>query len=113
MNPERQQDEQFLERLKRHPGLKERMSSILDLVENSHGDAIKADAAEKQALEAVRQLGNEVLHDWADRRIEAASEQLLSEEERVERNGKKAEVAYQLWGDSRDGADVSQTGATI
>ena len=65
MNPERQQDEQFLERLKRHPGLKERMSFILDLVENSHGDVIKADAAEKHALEAVRQLGNEVLHGWA------------------------------------------------
>ena len=89
MNPERQQDEQFLERINRHPGLRERMSSILDLVENSSGDVIKADAAEKQALEAVRQLGNEVLHDWADRRIEATSEQFLSEEERVERNGKK------------------------
>ena len=89
MKPHPGQDEQFLERINRHPGLRERMSSILDLVENSAGDLIKADAAERQALEAVRQLGQEVLHDWAGGRIEAAAEQLLREAESLERNGKK------------------------
>ena len=89
MAPRPRQDEYFLERINRHPELKERMNSILDLVENNSGEFIKADAAEKQAVEAVRQLGSEVLHDWAGRRIEEASEQLLSEEEGLERNGKK------------------------
>lgn len=89
MSPDPRQDEYFLERINRHPALKERMSSILDVVENSSGEVIKADTAERQALEAVRQLGNEVLHDWSGRRIEVTSEQLLSEEEGLERNGKK------------------------
>jgi hypothetical protein len=57
----------LLERLEKHPELKERFKMILDIVENTSGDVEKADEAERRAIEAVRQLGNEIVQGWAQR----------------------------------------------
>ena len=57
----------LLERLEKHPELKERFAMILDIVENASGDVEKADEAERRAIEAVRQLGQEILQGWAQR----------------------------------------------
>ncbi len=53
------------ERLEEHPELKHRFEMILDIVENVAGDVEKANEAERRAIEAVRQLGSEIVHDWA------------------------------------------------
>ncbi len=55
----------LLERLEKHPELKERFEMIVDIVENAAGDVEKADEAERRAIEAVRQLGNEIVQGWA------------------------------------------------
>lgn len=55
------------ERLEEHPELKKRFEMILDIVDNVAGDVEKADEAERRAIEAVRQLGNEVMQGWAHR----------------------------------------------
>jgi hypothetical protein len=55
------------ERLEEHPELEKRFEMILDIVENVGGDVEKADEAERRAIEAVRQLGNEVVQGWAQR----------------------------------------------
>src|SRR5438128_73516 len=47
--------------------LLERFEMILDIVENAAGDVEKADEAERRAIEAVRQLGNEIVQGWAQR----------------------------------------------
>ena len=57
----------LIERLEEHPELKERFERILDIVDNVGGDVEKADEAERRAIEALRQLGNEVVHEWARR----------------------------------------------
>ena len=57
----------LLERLEKHPELKERFEMIMDIVENVSGEVEKADEAERRAIEAVRQLGNEIVHGWAQR----------------------------------------------
>jgi len=57
----------LLERLEKHPELVERFEMILDIVENVAGDVEKADEAERRAIEAVRQLGNEIVQGWAQR----------------------------------------------
>ena len=57
----------LLERLENHPELKERFEMIVDIVENASGDVEKADEAEGRAIEAVRQLGNEIVQGWAQR----------------------------------------------
>ena len=57
----------LLERLEKHPELKERFEMIVDIVDNAAGDVEKADEAERRAIEAVRQLGNEIVQGWAQR----------------------------------------------
>ena len=57
----------LLERIEKHPELKERFEMILDIVENASGEVEKADEAERRASEAVRQLGNEIVQGWAQR----------------------------------------------
>ncbi len=79
----------LLERLNKHPKLKERIDSILNMTENTQGDVIKADEAERQTIENVHQLGNEVLHDWANHQIDVSVAQLQTEEKGIEGNGKK------------------------
>ena len=57
----------LMERLEKHPELEERFEMILDIVENTAGEVEKADEAERRAIEAVRQLGNEIVQGWAQR----------------------------------------------
>ena len=82
-------DDDFTARLNQHPALKARVSSILDIAENTSGDVIKADDAEKQTIEALRQLGNDLLHEWAHKRITQSSEKLRNEQPSINSNGKK------------------------
>jgi len=79
----------FVERLKEHPVLKARFESILDLAENNSGNVIKADDAEQQAIIEVRNLGNEILQDWAIQRVEASVNELKAEEKNLKGHGKK------------------------
>jgi len=50
---------------------------------------IKADDAEQQAINEVRNLGNEILQDWAGQRVEASVKDLKIEEKNLKGNGKK------------------------
>ena len=54
------------ERLREHPELRARFEQMLDLVENTEGDCVRADEAEARVLEQVRDLGQELLQDWAE-----------------------------------------------
>ena len=69
--------ESFLDRLKKHPHLLARFQSLLDVVDNSSGDVVKAAEAEQRVVEELRQMGQEALQAWAERkhsRIEAESD---------------------------------------
>lgn len=55
----------FFERLKKHPELKARFEAILDVAEANIDGPDTADAVESRTLNEVRQLGNEVMTDWA------------------------------------------------
>lgn len=89
MKPISKSDIDFFERLNRHPALKQRMKLILDLTENTEGDLIKADDAERRTIESVRQLGSEIMHDWANRQVDSSTDQLRTKEKGIEGNGKK------------------------
>ena len=60
------------ERLERHPALKARMERMLDVVENAGGDLVLADDAERRAIEELRQMGLEVMQDWARKTADEA-----------------------------------------
>lgn len=86
----------FTARLNQHPALKAWVSPILDLAENTSGDVIKADDAEKKTIEALHQLSNDVLHEWAHKRITQSSEKLRNEQPSIKSNGKKTPMVHKL-----------------
>lgn len=62
------------ERLGEYPGLRERVEALLEVVENTSGDVVKAGEAEQRVMDEVRQMGREALQAWAQRkqaRVEA------------------------------------------
>ena len=63
-------NETLIERLDRHPVLRNRVESLLRVVEDAAGDCEKADAAERRMIEERRQMGNEALTAWAKRGVE-------------------------------------------
>lgn len=67
------------ERLKKHPNLRKRFESILDIAENAHGDCVRADEAEEQVIKEVRKLGQETLQDWADGQNNQQTQQTIEE----------------------------------
>jgi len=58
------------ERLKEYPELKAKIEAMLAIIENAGGDVAKAAEAERRIIEELRQMGNEVLQDWARRQQE-------------------------------------------
>jgi len=53
------------ERLEAHPILRKKFESLLDVVENASGSIEKANEAERQVIETLKQLGQEALESWA------------------------------------------------
>ena len=58
----------LVERLQRYPVLRARMEVLLEVVENASGDVVKADEAEERVIQEIRQMGQEALQAWAERK---------------------------------------------
>ena len=54
------------ERLHAHPRLKNSVESLLAIVEERSFERATADEAEWRVIEALRRLGNALLHEWAE-----------------------------------------------
>ena len=81
-------DEEILRGLNANPQIKNRIASLLAVVEDAAGDLKEADAAEMRMIEEIRRLGQEALQAWAERQVER-SEQELRRGGQVQREGKK------------------------
>ena len=81
-------DEEILRGLNANPQMKNRIASLLAVVEDAAGDLKEADAAEMRMIEEIRRLGQEALQAWAERQV-ARSEQELRRGGQVQREGKK------------------------
>ena len=90
-----EQDIVLLQRIKRHPLLRARVESLLGVVEDAEGDLEKADEAERRVIEELRQMGNEVMTEWAQGSIEKCTAQ-AQESGEVRSGGKKTPLAYHL-----------------
>jgi hypothetical protein len=88
----RSSDQQFVDRLNQHPKLRERMESLLNVVDNVAGDCTKADDAEQSVIEELRKMGNRALHCWGDKAATKSSEQLKAEKTRLQGHGKKKSI---------------------
>lgn len=76
------------ERLKKHPHLRARVEAMLEIVEDAAGNVEKADEAERLVIEQVRQLGNELLHGWAETKMARKTKEKQAEGNATG-NGKK------------------------
>lgn len=94
-------DQLFLTRLNHHPHLRERMETLLNVVENVAGDCTKADAAEQSVLEEVRKMGNEALQCWAVRAVQKATVTVRKQQPALQGNGKKKSGGIRFSGSSR------------
>ena len=82
-------DQLFLTRLNQHPQLRERMETLLNVVENVAGDCTKADAAEQSVIDELRNMGNEALHCWAEQAVQKATATVRDQQPALQGNGKK------------------------
>jgi hypothetical protein len=74
------QEQQLIERLRRHPELMERFQSILEIGANVDGPIKTADQVEELLVEEMRRLGNTTMKGWAESVEERLSEQLQHRE---------------------------------
>lgn len=81
-------DEEILRGLNANPQIKERIASLLAVVDDAAGDLKLADAAEMRLIEEIRRLGQEAMQAWAERQVER-TEQELRRGGQVQREGKK------------------------
>ena len=93
-------DQVLCDRLNRHPHLRARIESLLEVVEDAAGDCEKADAAERRVIEELRQMGNEALTAWAERGVEKRAEVAQAEPE-WRAGGKKSCIGTRPSGGSR------------
>ena len=84
-------DEALLAFFQSHPGLRDRVASIVGAVGNLDGDLGEAEAAEERLVEEMRLLGREALQDWANERVEA-TERDIRRQPGMHRQGKKNSI---------------------
>jgi len=94
-------DPMLLERLNRHPFLRARVASLLEVVEDAAGDCEKADAAERRVIEELRQMGNDALTAWAERGVEKRAA-VAQAEPTWRPGGKKTVLVHDLRPDRSD-----------
>jgi hypothetical protein len=77
------------ERLAHRPGLLARLHHLLDTLDQSVADGSDAHAAEERVIQAVRQLGQELLGRWAHEAAAQAQAQVRSQHPHASQHGKK------------------------
>lgn len=77
------------ERLNKHPQLKTRVEALLNVVENTENDIKNASLAEQKVIEQVRQIGQEVLEDWAIQQASRISNEFQTTHLLKTKHGKK------------------------
>ena len=81
-------DEALLRGLNAHPQIKNRIASMLAVVQDAGGDLKLADAAEMRLIEEIRRMGQEAMQAWADGQVHK-TEQDARHSRQVQRKGKK------------------------
>jgi CHASE3 domain sensor protein len=74
------------QRLATHPELTEHLLKLLELAES---DIDSADRVEELAVEGIKELGLQVIQDWAQGKAEEKSQVLREQQKAASPNGKK------------------------
>lgn len=90
------EDQELIDRLNQHPTLRERVNSLLNVVNNVAGDCTKADDAERYVIEELRKMGNDALHCWGEKSAAKSAKQIKEQSPAPHRNGKKKSAGTPL-----------------
>ena len=74
--------------------MKARVARMLDLIENTGGDLKRADDAERQAIEELRRMGQELLGEWGQGRADQEAQQMETSRQVVRQVKKTALVQH-------------------
>jgi hypothetical protein len=85
---ERNRSEDLVERLNRHPELRDKVEELLDIADNKSGDVNKADDAEDLIWEELREMGQKIMRDWAVRKHDRLVEESENRKELSKREKK-------------------------
>jgi hypothetical protein len=81
-------DQEIIQKLQAHPQIRERIGSLLAVVD-AQGDGLKrADDAEERLIEELRRMGQEAMQAWATGQVHR-TEQDIRRTGRAHREGKK------------------------
>lgn len=81
-------DEEMNQKLHAHPQIRERIASLLSVVEAQAGGLRRADDAEERLVEEIRRMGQEAMQAWALGQVHQ-TEQEVRRTGRAHRDGKK------------------------
>lgn len=96
---------EFFQRLQRYPELQAKFDALLDVVENAAGDATKADEAEQRVFEELRQMGQQAIQSWAERKQQCIETDCDARSD-LARKEKKASLANPLRPDPDSRTDL-------
>jgi hypothetical protein len=82
----------LVERLEKHPHLRDRVEAILNIAENTTGELERADDAEMKAIEEMRKLGSELLQAWAINQETKKNSQAVEGNTQLIRHSKKNSI---------------------
>jgi hypothetical protein len=87
LKSDKQRSEDLVERLNRHPEFRDKVEELLDIADNKSGEANKADDAEDLIWEELREMGQRIFQDWAERKhdrvvLESETRKELSKKEK-------------------------------
>ena len=67
---DKERGDELIQRLNRHPEFRDKVEALLDIADNKDGNANNADDAEDLICEELREMGQRMLQDWAERKHE-------------------------------------------
>ncbi|WP_339137929.1 MAG: hypothetical protein WGN25_07050 [Candidatus Electrothrix sp. GW3-4] len=91
MLPLSQEDQELLSRLNSRPDLKNRVKSVLSIACDDGDGIVRADEAESRIIEEIRRMGNDVLTEWAESRVEKSGTDFPTDGD-ITRSGQKKSI---------------------
>lgn len=86
------------ELLSSHPELIQRVESLIDIIYDPRGELDRADDAEERVVGELRQLGQEIMENWAKKKeAQKVSELQTNKDEKVKKHGKKSPLVHDFW----------------
>ena len=79
----------LIEQLRKHPEIRDRVQSILELASNAEGPLKTADEVEELLIQEVRRLGNATMREWATQAEERVSNEVKAHDTTIRSRKKK------------------------